>query len=344
MKVFVYEFVTGGGMEGQELAPSLVNEADLFTQALLHDLTAAPGVEVTSVRDARLPPLEASLAQKVRLLTPNAGENSIDVYLRGVQDADVVWPIAPEIGGMLEGLTQLAAEANKPTLTSRVRAVRAGASKLLTSAVLNANGIAAVPTFAENQELPDAVGQFAGNWVVKPDDGAGCSRMLILDSVAATRTFLMGKVGWNLVAQPWLQGQPMSLSLLCAEGKARLLSINKQFVSTAPYALNDFGATAVPSLDSIFVNAQQDRGGSFAALAERIAAVMTGLWGHVGVDLIVHDGSLIVLEVNPRVTTSYAGLTRALGVNAAQLVLDLHRTGELPASVPNTGKPVILDW
>jgi tyramine---L-glutamate ligase len=331
MKVFVYEFVTGGALAGEELSPNLVNEANLFTQALLHDLTAVPGVEVTTTRDARLPALPAELAGKVQLLTPNDSENSIDVYLRGMQTADAVWPIAPEIGGMLEGLTQLAVEANKPLLGSRTRAVRAGASKLLTATVLGANGIATVPTFAEQQELPE----IAGKWIVKPDDGAGCSRMLILEDVRATRAFLKTKIGWNLVAQPWLEGEPMSLSLLCADGQTRLLSINKQFVST--------GAGA-PSLDSIFVNAHGERDGKFTALAQRIAGVMTGLWGHVGVDLIVRADQVTVLEVNPRVTTSYAGLSRALGINAAQLVLDLHRSGQLPASVPNSGKPVILDW
>ncbi len=331
MKVFVYEFVTGGGLASEELSPGLANEANLFTQTLLHDLTAIPGVEVATTRDARLPPLPAPLADILEVFVANEGENSIDLYLRGLQWADAVWPIAPEIGGMLEGLSQLAVEANKPLLSSRVRAVRAGASKLLTATMLNANGIAVVPTFAEQQELPD----IAGRWIVKPDDGAGCTRMLILDSVAATRDFLKTKIGWNLVAQPWIEGEPMSISLLCAEGKARLLSINKQFVSIDGSA---------PTLNSIFVNAQRDRDGVFAALAERVAGVMTGLWGHVGVDLIVRDGLPIVLEVNPRLTTSYAGLSRALGVNAAQLVLDLHRSGEMPARVPNSGKPVILDW
>jgi tyramine---L-glutamate ligase len=331
MKVLVYEFVTGGGLAGQELSPNLVNEANLFTQALLHDLTGLPGVEVATTRDARLPALDASLSEKLTLLTPNEGENSIDVYLRGMQTADAVWPIAPEIGGMLEGLTQLAAEASKPLLSSRVRGVRAASSKLLTATVLNANAIAAVPTFGEGQELPD----IAGPWIVKPDDGAGCSRMLILDDVQATRAFLKTKIGWNLVAQPWIEGEPMSLSLLCADGHARLLSVNKQIVSIGGGA---------PSLDSIFVNAERDKDGKFAALAQSIAQVFTGLWGHVGVDLIVRDDVIAVLEVNPRITTSYAGLSRALGVNAAGLVLDMHRSGALLAGVANTGKPVILDW
>jgi tyramine---L-glutamate ligase len=39
--------------------------------------------------------------------------------------------------------------------------------------------------------------------------------------------------------------------------------------------------------------------------------------------VVVNDGDLVVLEINPRLTTSYAGLGRALGCNPAGLVLDL---------------------
>jgi predicted ATP-grasp superfamily ATP-dependent carboligase len=42
-----------------------------------------------------------------------------------------------------------------------------------------------------------------------------------------------------------------------------------------------------------------------------------------------------VLEVNPRLTTSYAGLRDALGINPARLVLDLLHEREQPfAPIP----------
>ena len=52
-----------------------------------------------------------------------------------------------------------------------------------------------------------------------------------------------------------------------------------------------------------------------------------GLWGYVGVDLMLAKEGPVVLEINPRLTTSYCGLRRALGINTAAMVLDLLRTG-----------------
>jgi predicted ATP-grasp superfamily ATP-dependent carboligase len=52
------------------------------------------------------------------------------------------------------------------------------------------------------------------------------------------------------------------------------------------------------------------------------------------VDLIETAGGPVVVEVNPRLTTSYAGLRRAIGLNAAELVLGL------PASLETSSEPM----
>jgi predicted ATP-grasp superfamily ATP-dependent carboligase len=57
------------------------------------------------------------------------------------------------------------------------------------------------------------------------------------------------------------------------------------------------------------------------------------LWGYVGVDLVLADAGPIVLEINPRLTTSYCGLRDALGINPAALVLD----GTLVSLVASSG-------
>jgi predicted ATP-grasp superfamily ATP-dependent carboligase len=62
---------------------------------------------------------------------------------------------------------------------------------------------------------------------------------------------------------------------------------------------------------------------AFNTLAQKIAQAMPDLAGYVGVDLIVHQGEYFVLEVNPRLTTSYIALHQACGCNPAQMLLDL---------------------
>ena len=77
--------------------------------------------------------------------------------------------------------------------------------------------------------------------------------------------------------------------------------------------------------------------------SSRIAAAIPGLWGYVGVDLIDTPAGPVVLEINPRLTTSYCGLGGVLGVNLAALVVGL--LGSEPGLPPvprGAGRPVAL--
>jgi predicted ATP-grasp superfamily ATP-dependent carboligase len=43
----------------------------------------------------------------------------------------------------------------------------------------------------------------------------------------------------------------------------------------------------------------------------------------VGVDVLIQKDAIVVVEINPRLTTSYVGLHRASGCNPARLVVDM---------------------
>jgi predicted ATP-grasp superfamily ATP-dependent carboligase len=51
--------------------------------------------------------------------------------------------------------------------------------------------------------------------------------------------------------------------------------------------------------------------------------------GYVGIDMVLTDRDAVVIEVNPRVTTSYVGLRKVLRPNPAALMLEAAR-GNLP--------------
>ena len=106
--------------------------------------------------------------------------------------------------------------------------------------------------------------------------------------------------------------------MLCVDGQSLLLSCNRQQmrISDGRVALN-----------AIEVNAPVERRDELAKLAARIATALPGFWGYVGVDLVMNDRGPVVLEVNPRLTTSYCGLGRALGISVAAMVLDLLAPG-----------------
>ncbi len=310
MRVLVCEFVTGGGMPVEQPIPaSLAFEGGLMLHALVDELLELPTIEVVVTRDARLPPL----APPVSSITVNSPEEAWTLWEDLARTAvDAVWPIAPETEGALERLSRLVETAGCQLLNSQADAVAIAASKAATATALALAGVPVAPVWRveERGEPPGT-----GPWVVKPDDGAGCVDTRLLRDRAAWRRWRAGGPRAGFIVQPFIPGVAASLSMLCRDGEAWVLTANRQHVTLAGSSLVYHGGVvggvaASPRL---------------SALAREVAQAMPGLRGYAGVDFIATDDGPLVLEVNPRLTTSYAGLWRATGRNTAATVLDLLR-------------------
>jgi predicted ATP-grasp superfamily ATP-dependent carboligase len=295
--------------------------------ALLEELVELPGIEVLTSRDPRLPPLPVS-----GVIVPRPGEDAIALYRRGLASADAAWPTAPETGGTLERLARETLGSGKALLGCRPDSIRLTASKRATAELLRESGIPVAPTFAFADPLP----ALPGLWITKPDDGAGSEDTQLLPDWMAARERLAAEPE-RLIAQPWVDGEQLSLSLVCDHGVAHLLSCNRQRVGIEDGSL---------SVEGLLVNALADEG-NFAILANRLAAAIPGLWGYVGVDLVLTRDGPVILEINPRLTTSYCGLGRALGINTAALVLSLlgrdTETEDWPLPTTGTAVEILLE-
>ena len=267
-----------------------------------------------SMAGQELPPSLVREAElMVRTLTRDLCEAGATVVTDTLDGADAAWIIAPETGGLLERLSRRAVDAGVRLLGSSPEAVALTASKLATAGRLEAAGLPVIPTFTVSDELP----LYPGRWVVKPDDGAGSDATIrCWDAEAAQELLREG-----LIAQPWIGGESLSLSLLCDGTGTRLMSINRQEIVVEDDRV---------SLAALVVNAVSDREGFFADMGGAVVAALPGLYGWVGIDFIMAEGMPMILEVNPRLTTSYCGLRPARGINAAQLLLDTLGGNPLP--------------
>jgi predicted ATP-grasp superfamily ATP-dependent carboligase len=300
LKIFVCEFITGGGLYNAPLPPSLAREGDAMLGALLADLLQLPDVEIATTRDPRLPVLNLPVRVEI------AQENIWQHWSRCIAEADAVWPIAPESDGMLERISEMAAD--RKLLGCASEAVRLAASKRATALCLEKTGIAVVPTWLVSEFKPET-----GRFVAKPDDGVGCEGSRVFDSSDALFDWMQGKSTTHVI-QPWLAGEPASLSMICRNGRAQLLSCNRQLIKVIDGAIHYRGS---------LLNGFAQYWPVFEHLAAQIAVAMPELAGYVGVDVMIDQGHLTVLEINPRLTTSYAGLHQTTGLNPAGLVLDL---------------------
>ncbi|MEE9412748.1 MAG: ATP-grasp domain-containing protein [Methylococcales bacterium] len=308
MKILILEFITGGGMVDMPLPENLVTEGQLMLDAIVTDMLELEQINLTVLRDARLP--NSSLMDEDQnydciLVTPDQGFQTI--WEQTIRQVDAVLPIAPEGMGILSGLCADVETADKFLLNSSSNAVDITSSKLETCRVLQRAGIPVIQT----QPLAEPP-SISPPWVIKPDDGVGCDNVMVIDDRQALNDFIQASMRDDLILQPWVVGQAASLSVVFSKKNACLLTYNKQLIETKQGRV---------FLKGCQVGEQTRHWKLYQSFVKRIAKCFPGLKGYVGIDIIETNEGPVIVEINPRLTTSYAGIHKALGINPARIIL-----------------------
>src|SRR5262245_19418109 len=106
MRIFVYEFITGGGLwEGAGEMPggSLLAEGQAMWRAAVEDFAALPCVEVVTTRDARLPHVDCRGCTAELIGSASANLEAVP----RLAEADWTLLIAPEMNGALLNFARL---------------------------------------------------------------------------------------------------------------------------------------------------------------------------------------------------------------------------------------------
>ena len=302
------EFVTGGGLYREPLPASLLREGELMRNAVLQDLSRIENLNVTVTCDVRV-----SIPLNVECVSIEPGQDVWSIWQDCMQEADLVWLVAPETDGILEKLALMAESLGKSILGCSSSAIKVAANKWDTYQLLKAFDISTPITF-KYTNFPR--GQ-SGPWVAKLIDGVACENSRYFDSEDELIGWMQDKQDSHIIQQYQL-GTAASFSMLCYSGKAVMLSCNQQKMDLQDGQFRYAGSV---------VNGMLEHLNAFQELATKIVTALPGLAGFVGVDLIAHhDGDAwryAVLEINPRLTTSYVGLHQACGLNPARLILDM---------------------
>lgn len=310
MRVLVYEFVTGGGWysHAQGSPPdSLAREGRAMRDALAADFAAVDGASVDVLHDVRHPPVELS-GVTVHAIDGAAAE------MRAVRRlaAEVDWTvlIAPEFGGHLLARTEAVELAGgtllgpSSGLTALAADKHATAGHLARQGMLVPRGIALAPGAA----LP---AEFSYPAVLKPRTGAGSLGIEWFDRWPAGRT--AGNAPARL--EVYCPGTAVSVACLCGPDK---------IVPLAPCRQNLAGGG-----DFTYLGGSLPLAPALADRAKRLAARAVGSLpspiGYLGVDLVLGDDpggkGDVVIEINPRLTTSYVGLRALSRVNLAATMI-----------------------
>lgn len=300
-------------LDDAEARAALLPAGLAMRDAMVADLLRLHGCEVTvaSASDCPAPP------GRVACVAPDPGESAADFVARGAAGHDLVWLVAPETDGLLAQLQRRVGRDR--WLGCSAEAIEVASSKSATTLRLAAHGLWTPLAFADDPRTR--------RWVVKPDDGAGAVATQRLDAreVAQAELARRSVAGEAVVLEPWVEGDALSLSLHCDRDGAELLSVNRQRIVIDASGNVNFDGVALD-----VIAASDRRRATLAQLARRVHEAVPGLRGFVGIDLVWHEhAGPVVVEINPRVTSAYVGLSDALGRNLAAAVIAAHATQEV---------------
>jgi tyramine---L-glutamate ligase len=310
--------------------------------AMLRGVSAdfkASGHEVAVLLDERIAELNAPLEADSVLPVKSCGVAEL-AFKAAAQEAEAVLVVAPEADGILQSLVETVEDASALSLNCLASAIGKASNKLAlisearqlglhvprTVLLDAANGIDEVEAEARRElEYP---------FVAKPLWGAGCSGVNLVRNKGHLSMYLQRLMseglGARFVAQEFVEGVAASVSLIAARDKAFTVSLNGQnVVLSTPESSSSYAGGAIPLEHPLTLEA-------FTA-AEKLVSSQCGFRGYVGVDMILTEDEPVVVEVNPRLTTSYVGLRKVAPFNVAQAMLNASLTSELPKSAQTHG-------
>lgn len=328
LKILVFEYISGGGLAGQALPPSLAAEGGMMLQALIGDLKSLPDIQLSVPLDARC--AKPALLQDSEITVVDSGQDIMAMLPALLAEADLFWPIAPESGGILRRLAEMAIACNTETLLSDPATLALCADKWATYKELTKHRLPAV----ETRLLGDSAEGWIGDLVVKIADGVGCQDSFVVNADHLPAAIAGLRESGRYIIQPYKTGQAASLSCLFKRGQGWLLCCNQQQIVLGRGRF---------SLQGCLVNVDNPKRKFYQHLVAAIAEAMPGLWGYVGIDVIeTAEVGPLVLEINPRLTTSYVGIRQATGINVAEQTLRLLEAEPELRQVVNRVMPVAI--
>lgn len=345
MKIFIHEFITGGGLLGRRIPQGLLKEGFMMLRALLLDFLRLQDHEVITTID---PQLRAKLCLPRRCQVVEVRGDYQGTFFSLVEKAEAVLIIAPEVDGILADLTALVEGRGKLLLGSSREAVIATGDKALAYQRLSGFGL---PT-PETYEIPfredpfPAIEHLGYPVVIKPVDGVGCQGVFVVrkrEEVEPAISALKREVEWasspsfsgqrpeplkdRFLLQRYIKGVHASVSLVGNGQEALPLTLNTQEIRGRKRLRYWGGLT--PFQHGLKPKAFEN--------AQAIPSVIKGLKGYFGVDMVLTDEEAFVIEVNPRLTTSYVGVRRVVDINLASAILSASQ-GSLPHKVQLRGR------
>lgn len=319
MEIFVYEHLTAGAALGQrndEPPASLRREGAAMAGCVCADFAAIPGVGVVTLcGDTSVLPE----CPNVRVQRASGAAERHQWFEEYGRRCDWTLIVAPENDGILEQLSATSDRCRARRLGPSLSTIALAADKQATAEHLRRagipvpQGIVVGPSDIASLEETVRASSLDFPCVLKPRRGAGSQHVQLVRNLkdVAERPAAVGECR----IEQYCPGRAASAACLCGPaGWLPLPPCRQRLGGTSGF---EYLGGSLP-LD-LALDQRASR------LVRRVIESLPGLLGYVGIDLVLGDAEDgrddYVIEVNPRLTTSYVGLRAATHQNLAKAML-----------------------
>ncbi len=344
-RVLIAEYLLANNSAAKSVAPSMLIEAEAMLMAVLTDIAALPNIQATVMLSTDSAQRLAGsgtrifqLPDNVRVLCSDLNPQTLSEILHA-QSADSVFDavflIAPECDGILVSLLKAVQTHDRSPIRSLNldwQLAETFADKLGTAAWLQQRGIPTIPTRAIDDTTAATLrsatpGESKYRVVLKPRDGAGAESIQIVPLNREFKTLpklYSDDDRWLL--QPYMPGLACSVGFLGggSEKPTIILPPARQQIVITNDRLSYHGGQ-IPCESAIADH--------IASVAQQLVAAIGPFSGYVGADLLVNlavpensPASVLVVEINPRLCTSYVGYRALAADNLATWLLQRNQT------------------
>lgn len=318
LRVFLYEFLTAGGcwaLGNEPPTGSLLREGRAMRDALASDLAAVPNVDcVWLMHDNRLP---SPQLPKLEFFEVRSVDEERRLFQQLSATADATLIIAPEFSDVLLQRVLLAEQVLAQLISPGSQLVRLAADKSATMDLLAARRLPVPRGNVFRGKLPEQT-DFVFPAVLKPNDGAGSGHVRrVNDREELGRADLSRAESWRL--EQFVPGLAASVAILA--GPRELVPLQPCFQHLSDDGRFTYLGGSTP-LPSVLANRAK-------RLAIKVAETLPKPRGYLGIDMVLGSAENgtedAVIEINPRLTTSYLGLRQACEQNLAAAMLQCVR-------------------
>lgn len=320
MKVGVFEYISGGGAQGNPINQNMLCEGYSMLKDVTEDFKAA-GYKVTTILDSRLESLKKHI--DIDIFEIVSSKDSFEkILVKMLKTVDLSLIIAPETNGILSNLVRIA-RSNTISLNSTPESIDSVTDKARVYDILHKNNIPTPKTicFSNRESLEkilEMLNILSGSTIIKPIDGVGCEGVFLEKDTTHLKkiadNFIKESSDKRFIIQKFVEGIPASVNFLLNDNEIFPISLNIQRVLLNSFPKPSYYLGGISPLN---------HPDAYKAinLAKKALKLFKGLRGFVGVDIVISPHGPIIIEINPRITVSYIGSKRISRINLAELMV-----------------------